>query len=229
MIAAHQERLGAFQIGRGLYPDFQIPGAGVADLTHVPREPLFQGNGRRIELRPNLQIFVMELDAGEVPKPSEGDVVLQFLHLHIVAECQQKRLQRFPNILQGFRPDDSFNRPDGGLFFLGPFALKRAPLIRHCGTSPDQFQQQQIASIPPISQQFDIPGNLQLLKKTRQDAMLTQAQLARKIGETQTFISKCERGERRIDVVELDTFCRAFGVSLKQFVGKLERAISRAK
>ena len=70
---------------------------------------------------------------------------------------------------------------------------------------------------------------LKLLQKTRQDAGLTQAQLAQKIGETQTFISKCERGERRIDVVELDTFCRAFGVSLKQFVGKLERAISRAK
>ena len=67
----------------------------------------------------------------------------------------------FAQTLQGFRPDDSFNRPDGGLFFLGPFALKRAPLIRHCGTSPDQFQQQQIASIPPISQQFDIPWNLQ--------------------------------------------------------------------
>jgi hypothetical protein len=29
---------------------------------------------------------------------------------------------------------------------------------------------------------------------------LTQVQLARKIGETQTFVSKCERGERRIDV-----------------------------
>jgi len=47
---------------------------------------------------------------------------------------------------------------------------------------------------------------LKVLKKTREDAGLTQTQLAHKIGETQTFISKCERGERRIDVVELSNF-----------------------
>ena len=70
---------------------------------------------------------------------------------------------------------------------------------------------------------------LKLLKKARRDAGLPQTQLARKIGETQTLVSKCERGERRIDVIELHTFCRAFGVSLKQFVAALERGISRTK
>ena len=68
---------------------------------------------------------------------------------------------------------------------------------------------------------------LKVLKKSREDAGLSQVQLARKIGETQTFVSKCERGERRIDVIELRTFCRAFGVPLKQFVSAMERAISR--
>jgi ribosome-binding protein aMBF1 (putative translation factor) len=53
--------------------------------------------------------------------------------------------------------------------------------------------------------------------------------LAQKIGETQTFISKCERGERRIDVIELRTFCRAFGSNLKQFVAALEKALARTK
>jgi transcriptional regulator with XRE-family HTH domain len=70
---------------------------------------------------------------------------------------------------------------------------------------------------------------LRMLKKVRQEAGLTQAQLASKIGETQTFVSKCERGERRIDVIELQTFCQAFGVSLKQFASVLERAIGRMK
>jgi ribosome-binding protein aMBF1 (putative translation factor) len=70
---------------------------------------------------------------------------------------------------------------------------------------------------------------LKLLKKARQDAGLTQTQLAREIGETQTLVSKCERGERRMDIVELQTFCRAFGMSLKQFAAALERAISRIK
>jgi len=66
---------------------------------------------------------------------------------------------------------------------------------------------------------------LKVLRDARRRAGLTQAQLARKIGETQTFVSKCERGERRIDVIELRTFCQAFGLSLKQFVSLLERAM----
>lgn len=70
---------------------------------------------------------------------------------------------------------------------------------------------------------------LKVLRATRVGAGLTQAELAHKIGETQTFVSKCERGERRIDVVELRTFCRAMGTSLKGFVGALERAIGRPK
>jgi len=68
---------------------------------------------------------------------------------------------------------------------------------------------------------------LDTLKKARRDAGLTQVQLARKLGETQTFVSKCERGERRIDVIELGAFCRAFGLSLRQFVAILERAIRK--
>jgi hypothetical protein len=47
-----------------------------------------------------------------------------------------------------------------------------------------------------------------------------------KFGETQAFVSKCERGERRIDVMELRTFCQAFGVELKQFVAAMEKALS---
>ena len=40
-----------------------------------------------------------------------------------------------------------------------------------------------------------------------------------------TFVSTCERGERRIDVVELRAFCQAFGMPLKQFVTVFEKAI----
>jgi predicted transcriptional regulator len=51
---------------------------------------------------------------------------------------------------------------------------------------------------------------LKVLRKAREDAGLTQMQLAQRIGETQTFVSKCERGERRVDVVELRTFLSSF-------------------
>jgi transcriptional regulator with XRE-family HTH domain len=70
---------------------------------------------------------------------------------------------------------------------------------------------------------------LKVLRKAREDARLTQTQLAQRIGETQTFVSKCERGERRVDVVELRTFCRAFGLSLKQFVAVLESSMRLKK
>lgn len=70
---------------------------------------------------------------------------------------------------------------------------------------------------------------LKVMRDARLRAGLSQSQVAKKIGETQTFVSKCERGERRIDVIELRTFCRAFGITLKQFVSALERAVSKAR
>jgi transcriptional regulator with XRE-family HTH domain len=52
-------------------------------------------------------------------------------------------------------------------------------------------------------------------------AGLTQAQLAKKLSKPQSFVSKMERGERRLDVVEFDAVARALGVDpirlLKQF------------
>lgn len=67
---------------------------------------------------------------------------------------------------------------------------------------------------------------LRLLRQFRERQGLTQEQLAEKLGATQSFISKCERGERRIDALELRAFCLAMGVSLTDFVAELERVLS---
>lgn len=54
---------------------------------------------------------------------------------------------------------------------------------------------------------------------------MTQGQLADKLGETQSFVSKFERGERRLDVVELIHICRAMGISPAKFVARVERRL----
>ena len=63
---------------------------------------------------------------------------------------------------------------------------------------------------------------LNLLRQIREQAGLTQVELAQKLDTTQSFISKCERGDRRIDIVELRAFCTAMGTSLIQFVETFE-------
>ena len=50
------------------------------------------------------------------------------------------------------------------------------------------------------------------LIKARKAAGLTQAELARRIGKDQTFISLIERSQRRVDVLEWYALARAIGV-----------------
>ena len=67
---------------------------------------------------------------------------------------------------------------------------------------------------------------LRELRAARKRSGLSQVQLAAKLDETQSFVSKCERGERRLDIVELRAFCSAFGISLPVFVQALEGMLS---
>lgn len=64
---------------------------------------------------------------------------------------------------------------------------------------------------------------LALLRKTRVQSGLTQDDIAARLATTQSFISKCERGERRLDIVELKEWCTALNISLSSFVKRFER------
>lgn len=60
-----------------------------------------------------------------------------------------------------------------------------------------------------------------MLRQIRVEARLRQAELAKKLGRPQSFVSKYESGERRLDVVELEQVCKCCGVTLADFVWRL--------
>jgi transcriptional regulator with XRE-family HTH domain len=70
---------------------------------------------------------------------------------------------------------------------------------------------------------------LQHLRETRKKAKVTQEDLAERLNQTQSFISKCERGERRVDIVELRAFCDALGVSFPSFVAQFDKLLVEKK
>lgn len=66
---------------------------------------------------------------------------------------------------------------------------------------------------------------LETLRAIREAAEVTQTELAARIGQTQSFVTKCERGERRLDMIQLRTICHALGQSLPSFVDEFERRV----
>lgn len=62
-----------------------------------------------------------------------------------------------------------------------------------------------------------------LLRQVRVDAGLRQQELADRLGLPQSVISKVETGERRLDLVETELFCKAVGISLVDFASRLAK------
>jgi DNA-binding XRE family transcriptional regulator len=65
-----------------------------------------------------------------------------------------------------------------------------------------------------------------LLRSVRSESGLTQAQVAERLEVPQSFVSKYESGERRLDLVELRQICKALGISLGDFVRRFEKDVS---
>lgn len=66
---------------------------------------------------------------------------------------------------------------------------------------------------------------LELLRQARAQSRMTQGELALQLNTSQSFISKCERGERRLDFVELRAWCGALGVRFPVFVELFEKRV----
>lgn len=64
---------------------------------------------------------------------------------------------------------------------------------------------------------------IELLIAARKDASITQVELGRRLGQRQTFVSKFELGERRLDVAEFISVCRAIDIDPYSLLGQAER------
>jgi ribosome-binding protein aMBF1 (putative translation factor) len=67
---------------------------------------------------------------------------------------------------------------------------------------------------------------LMLLRSKRQKAGLSQVGLAQKLGRSQSFVSKYESGELRLDLLQLRDICQALGTTLSKFVREFEGRLS---
>jgi transcriptional regulator with XRE-family HTH domain len=67
---------------------------------------------------------------------------------------------------------------------------------------------------------------LALLREARRAAGVTQVRLAELIGESQSHLSKMERGEVRLDLIQVRTICQALGTPLAAFVSELEKRLA---
>lgn len=63
---------------------------------------------------------------------------------------------------------------------------------------------------------------LELLRQVRNEAGLRQVDLAKKLHQPQSFVSKYESGERRLDLLELNQVCKACGILLVKFVERFD-------
>jgi transcriptional regulator with XRE-family HTH domain len=63
-----------------------------------------------------------------------------------------------------------------------------------------------------------------LMIGARKSANLTQAELARRLSRPQSFVSKYERGERRLDVVEFLEVTKVLGMDPANLIRELDDA-----
>jgi transcriptional regulator with XRE-family HTH domain len=64
------------------------------------------------------------------------------------------------------------------------------------------------------------------LYRLRVGSGLRQKDIAEKLGVPQSYVSKIESGERRIDLIELKEYCEALGSDLGEFISNYEQSLN---
>lgn len=90
------------------------------------------------------------------------------------------------------------------------------PLLGNYGTVPhSHFVNKGDAAYQRAYQAF-----LKRLVKARHDAGCLQEEVAKRLGKPHSFISKCELGERRLDIIELQRIAKIYGKTVNYFLGE---------
>ncbi len=63
------------------------------------------------------------------------------------------------------------------------------------------------------------------LVKKRNEAKLTQRELAAELQVVHSLVGKVEKGERRLDVIEFITYCKALKADPSEFINALEMSV----
>jgi transcriptional regulator with XRE-family HTH domain len=71
-----------------------------------------------------------------------------------------------------------------------------------------------------FSPQYEI--FLQHFLAARKGKGLSQEFVAQQLDKPQSYLSKCQTGERRVDIIELYNYCQALGISFSDFARDLE-------
>ncbi|PEH71570.1 MULTISPECIES: helix-turn-helix domain-containing protein [Edwardsiella] len=68
---------------------------------------------------------------------------------------------------------------------------------------------------------YEYQSIIKTLKARRIELKITQAQLAQELGKPQSFVSKIESGERRLDIIEFVHIARQLSLDLNAVLEKI--------
>lgn len=66
---------------------------------------------------------------------------------------------------------------------------------------------------------------IERLRSIRKSLNITQVELSIRLGSDQSYISKYERCERRLDIIEVRSICLVLGITLQDFIKDFEKTL----
>lgn len=64
---------------------------------------------------------------------------------------------------------------------------------------------------------------LSFLKRVREDRGLSQSELGLRLGQDQTYVSKYEKGVRRLDLIETIDICKVLDINTNEIFDSLRK------